>query len=84
MMTAQIIRRLLLFGFTSDAKSLQPVAAVAVVAPELLQAAAALAAARDSSSNSSSVGRSQLSVMVERGMLKIIKTLSQVQQEHPW
>jgi hypothetical protein len=30
------------------------------------------------------VVRSQLSAMVERGMLKLIKTLSQVQQEHPW
>lgn len=91
----QILRRLLLFGFTADSKTLQPVQAVHLVAPQLLQAVAALQTARprshdgSSSSSSSHVGgvsvvRSQLSAMVERGMLKLIKTLSQVQQEHPW
>ncbi|WIA20394.1 hypothetical protein OEZ85_004815 [Tetradesmus obliquus] len=88
----KILRRLLLHGFQPDAKSLQPVQAVLLVAPQLLQAVAALQAARpgsseggsSSSSSSGSVGRSQLAAMVERGLLKLLKTLSQVQQEHPW
>ncbi|WIA40697.1 hypothetical protein OEZ86_004393 [Tetradesmus obliquus] len=86
----KILRRLLLHGFQPDSKSLQPVQAVLLVAPQLLQAVAALQAARPgsseggSSSSSGSVGRSQLAAMVERGLLKLLKTLSQVQQEHPW
>jgi hypothetical protein len=92
--TLQILRRLLLHGFQPDAKTLQPVQAVNIVAPQLLHAVAALQAARPGSEGGGSHGgggagdvhvvRSQLSAMVERGMLKLIKTLSQVQQEHPW
>jgi hypothetical protein len=88
----QILRRLLLFGFPSDAKSLQPVPAVALCAPQLLAAVTALqqvlqAAGSGSSGGGAAVaaaGTGRLSAMVERGMLKVIKTLSQVQQEHPW
>lgn len=87
----QILRRLLVFGFSSDAKTLQPVPAVALTAPQLLAAVAALQAARppqqqqgNGGSSGGGVGRSQLLAMVDRGMLKLIKTLSQVQQEHPW
>jgi len=94
----QILRRLLLFGFPSDAKSLQPVPAVALCAPQLLAAVTALqqvlqavapAAAAGSGSSGggaavAAAGTGRLSAMVERGMLKVIKTLSQVQQEHPW
>lgn len=85
----QILRRLLVFGFSSDAKTLQAVPAVALTAPQLLAAVAALHAARppqpaSGGSSGGAVGRSQLLAMLDRGMLKLIKTLSQVQQEHPW
>jgi hypothetical protein len=88
----QILRRLLLHGFQPDCKTLQPVQAVNVVAQQLLQAVAALQAARPgaaaegggSSGGGAGLVRSQLSAMVERGMLKLIKTLNQVQHEHPW
>jgi hypothetical protein len=84
----QILRRLLVFGFTSDAKTLQAVPAVNATAPQLLAAVAALQAARPApqqqGSSGGAVGRSQLLVMLDRGMLKLIKTLGQVQQEHPW
>lgn len=87
----QILRRLLIFGFSSDAKTLQPVPAVGHTAPQLLAAVAALQSARpppqqpgSGSGSSGGVGRSQLVAMLERGMLKLIKSLSQVQQEHPW
>lgn len=86
----QILRRLLVFGFSSDAKTLQAVPAVALTAPQLLAAVSALQAARPpqqqqgNGSSGGAVGRSQLLAMLDRGMLKLIKTLSQVQQDHPW
>jgi len=85
----QILRRLLVFGFSSDAKTLQPVPVVAHTAPQLLAAVAALQSARPpqqqgNGSTGGAVGRSQLLAMVDRGMLKLVKTLGQVQQEHPW
>jgi hypothetical protein len=85
----QILRRLLVFGFSSDAKTLQAVPAVNLTAPQLLAAVGALQAARPpqqagGGSSGGAVGRSQLLAMLDRGMLKLIKTLSQVQQEHPW
>lgn len=85
----QILRRLLVFGFSSDAKTLQAVPAVNLTAPQLLAAVGALQAARppqqaSGGSSGGAVGRSQLLAMLDRGMLKLIKTLSQVQQEHPW
>ncbi|KAI8476158.1 MAG: armadillo-type protein [Monoraphidium minutum] len=75
----KILRRLLVFGFPSDAKSLEPVAAVSTCAPALLQAAAALAAARP---EVAPPGR--VVVMVDRGVLKLVKTLAHVQEAHPW
>jgi hypothetical protein len=86
----QILRRLLVFGFNSDAKTLQAVPAVAATAPQLLAAGSALQAARPpqqqqgSGSGGGALVRGQLLAMLDRGMLKLIKTLSQVQQEHPW
>lgn len=87
---SQILRRLLVFGFSSDAKTLQAVPAVALTAPQLLSAMAELQASRPqhvsqgSGSGGGAVGRSQLLAMLDRGLLKLIKTLGQVQQEHPW
>jgi hypothetical protein len=86
----QILRRLLIFGFSSDAKTLQAVPAVASTAPQLLAAVSALQAARPpqqqqgNGSGGGALVRGQLLAMLDRGMLKLIKTLSQVQQEHPW
>lgn len=80
-----------MFGFSSDAKTLQAVPAVSLAAPQLLAAVSALQAARPppqqqqgAGSSGGAVGRSQLLAMLDRGMLKLIKTLRQVQQEHPW
>lgn len=86
----QILRRLLVFGFNSDAKTLQAVPAVAATAPQLLAAVSALQGARPpqqqqgNGSGGGAMVRGQLLAMLDRGMLKLIKTLSQVQQEHPW
>lgn len=71
---------MVIFGFPSDARTLQPVAAVATVGPALLQAAGALLALRPAGPTP----RSQLLAMLDRGILKAVKTLSQVQEAHPW
>jgi len=75
----KILRRLIVFGFPSDAKTLEPVPAVSACAPALLQAAGALAAVRPERA-----APSRVLAMVDRGVLKLVKTLSQVQEAHPW
>ncbi|GBF94095.1 hypothetical protein Rsub_07082 [Raphidocelis subcapitata] len=75
----KILRRLIVFGFPSDAKTLEPVAAVSTCAPALLQAAAALAAARPERAPPSRVV-----ALIDRGVLKLVKTLAQIQEAHPW
>jgi hypothetical protein len=67
------------FGFQSDARTLQPVAAVNLCAPALLQGAQALLAARPKPAP-----RSQLVVMMDRGVLKVVRTMFHLQQAHPW
>lgn len=75
----QIVRRLLLFGFPSDARSLAPVAAVNTCGPAMLRALHELQALRPAKAP-----KSQLLAMLDRGILKLMKTLSQVQETHPW
>ncbi len=75
----KILRRLVVFGFPSDAKTLEPVPAVSACAPALLQAAGALLAARPARA-----APSRVVAMVDRGALKLVKTLSQLQEAHPW
>jgi hypothetical protein len=75
----QILRRLIVFGFQSDARTLQPVPAVNLCAPALLQGAQALLAARPRPSP-----RSQLVAMMDRGVLKVVRTMHHLQQAHPW
>ncbi|KIY92928.1 Importin-11, partial [Monoraphidium neglectum] len=74
----KILRRLIVFGFQSDARTLEPVPAVSTCAPALLQAAGALAAARPERA-----AQSRVVAMVDRGVLKLVKTLCQIQEAHP-
>ncbi len=78
-LATQVLRRLLLFGFTSDARSLEPVPAVSVCAPAMLQAVQAMQALRPARAP-----KSQLLAMMDRGVLKLVKTLAQIQETHPW
>jgi len=79
----KIMRRLILFGYPSDAKSLQPVAAVNVCVPPMVQTLMSLIALREGRSGSAG-SRSQLMAMLERGILKLLKTQCQVMEAHPW
>ena len=88
-----MLRRLLLLGFPSDAKTLQPAPAVMTVAPQLLAAAGALQAAAATAAATAAAAPAcgpaaaplgQLSAMVERGVLKLVKSLGQLQGQHPW
>jgi hypothetical protein len=93
----QILRRLVLFGFPSDARSLQPVPAVNLVAPALLEALRALQPAAPAANLPSAaitagpappghtaVTLAQLAAMADRAVLKLVKTLRQIQDVHPW
>lgn len=75
------LRRMVLFGFPSDARTLQQVPAVAEVAPALLQVLQAFAAARAGKTGGP---RNQVQAMLDRGLLKLVKTLRQMQEMHPW
>lgn len=75
----KIMRRLILFGYPSDARTLQPVAAVGVCVPVMLQVADSLLSQRPKKPP-----RSQLIAMMDRGVLKLTKTLCQVQEAHPF
>lgn len=88
----KIVRRLILFGSPSDAKTLQPVQAVILCVPAMVQALRQLVAARQGSGGGVGADgaaakqppRSQLGVMLERVALKLLKTQRQVQEAHPW
>ncbi|GFR48983.1 hypothetical protein Agub_g11001, partial [Astrephomene gubernaculifera] len=90
MLLLKILRRLLLHGFPSDARSLAPVAAVHSCCPHMGAALQGLlAAARPSSSSCGPAGRpppprSHLGAMSERAVLKLLKTLGQILEVHPW
>lgn len=81
------LRRMVVFGFPSDARTLAQVPAVGQVAPPLLQALQQFAGARAARAPGGSGGspqRSQVAAMLDRAILKLLKTLRQVQEAHPW
>lgn len=81
------LRRMVVFGFQPDARTLQQVPAVGQVAPPLLQALQQFAgarAARPPGGGGGSPQRSQVGAMLDRAILKLLKTLRQVQEAHPW
>ena len=99
--TMQVLRRLILFGFPSDAKSLTPVEAVNACMPPMVQALTQMMALATGGSSGAHAGdaaaggaaaaampkrppRSHLLAMLQRGVLKLLKTQCQVQEVHPW
>ena len=78
--TPQALRRLIVFGFQSDARTLEPVGVVSQTVPVLLQALQTLLAARPAKG----APRSQLAVMLDRGLIKLAKVITNVQEAHPW
>lgn len=76
----QALRRLVVFGFQSDARTLEPVGVVSQTVPVLLQALQTLLAARPAKG----APRSQLAVMLDRGLIKLAKVITNVQEAHPW
>jgi hypothetical protein len=76
------LRRLLLHGAPSDAKTMLAVAAVARCAPPMLRALHSLVAIRAAAA--AGAPRTQLAAMLDRGALKLLKTLRQVQEVQPW
>lgn len=76
------LRRMIIFGFPSDARSLQQVGAVGQVGPPLLQTLQQFAAVR--AGRAAEAARNQVQAMLDRALLKLLKTLRQVQEAHPW
>ena len=76
----QALRRLIVFGYQSDARTLQPVAVVSQTVPVLLQALQSFLAAKPAGDSP----RTQLAVMLERGLIKLAKVITNVLETHPW
>lgn len=74
------LRRMVMFGFPSDATSLQSVPAAHQIAPALLQALQQLVPLRREFAGPVS----QLTVMLDRCSLKLAKTLGDLLSVHPW
>jgi len=81
----KVVRRLLVWGFPSDQRTLADVPAVGEVVPVLLRALQALgpvrAALRPAPGN---VPAAQVLSMVDRGVIKLAKALRDTQEAHPW
>lgn len=69
-----------MFGYQSDARTLQPVAVVSQTVPVLLQALQSFLAAKPAGDSP----RTQLAVMLERGLIKLAKVITNVLETHPW
>lgn len=89
----QVLRRLILFGSPSDAKSLRPVATVSTCVPPMVVGLQQLVALRTRAVPPRPPGsatapraplRSQLLAMLDRGILKLAKSQCQIQEAHPW
>lgn len=96
----QILRRLVLFGHPSDSKSLQPVPTVNACMPAMVNVLQRMLALSTSSTKQegapgagagsgqgakpASASRSHLHAMLDRGVLKVLKTQLQVLEMHPW
>ena len=78
----QALRRMLLFGFQSDARTLQQVPVVPGVVQGLLEALQALLSLRPALRQPAA--RTQAAIMLERGLIKMAKTLVSTQETHPW
>ncbi|EFJ44088.1 hypothetical protein VOLCADRAFT_95713 [Volvox carteri f. nagariensis] len=76
MLLLKILRRLILHGFPSDARTLAPVAAAHSCCPHM--------GLLDARPRGRVLPRSHLQAMLERAILKLLKTLAQVLEVHPW
>ncbi|GIM07011.1 hypothetical protein Vretimale_11220 [Volvox reticuliferus] len=81
MLLLKILRRLILHGFPSDARTLAPVAAVHSCCPHMVAALQGLFGVRPPGR---AFPRSHLHAMLDRATLKLLKTLAQVLEVHPW
>ncbi|CAM6098378.1 unnamed protein product [Calypogeia fissa] len=75
LLCSKVLRRMLLFGFQSDAKSVQEVAPVKDVSPAFLQAVQSLLQYR---------AVPAIREFVEKACLRLMKTLVEVQGVHPY
>lgn len=82
LMLLKALRRMLLFGFPSDARTLQQVPVVPGVVQGLLEALQALLSLR--AALRQPAARTQAAIMLERGLIKMAKTLVSTQETHPW
>lgn len=83
--TFQVVRRLLLHGVASDAKTARPLPVVTAVVPVMVQALSALLALRPPSTQQKRAAtRSHLLAMLERSLLKLLHTQCALQEAHPW
>lgn len=78
------LRRMLLFGSPSDAKMLQPVEAVGHAVPSMLNILLQLDGLRGGQASGKPAVRNQVTAMLDRGILKLLKSLRQIQEMHPW
>ncbi|KAK9844039.1 hypothetical protein WJX81_002691 [Elliptochloris bilobata] len=76
------LRRMLMFGFQADARTLQEVPAVGQVAPGLLQALGALLELRGAAPQPRV--RSQLAAMLDAALAKLARSLTALLGTHPW
>ena len=80
----KVARRLVLFGFSSDAKSLQEVPLVQQVVPTMLQVLQQLEGQyRPQALHAEQQGLSILE-FIETGCIKLVKTMVEIQTTHPW
>lgn len=75
------LRRMLLFGFQSDSRTMEPVGAVEQATPHIVSTLRTLCSMVP---HGTGVLRSQSAAMLARACLKLIKTLRQVAETHPW
>ena len=75
------LRRMLLFGFPSDARTMVPVAAVEQAAPAMLHTLKTLLSLVP---QGTAAPRNLAAAMLARGCLKLMKTLRQLSETHPW
>ncbi|KAK9822576.1 hypothetical protein WJX74_006339 [Apatococcus lobatus] len=80
LMILKALRRMLLFGFGSDAKSIQSLDAISQVMPDMLQVLQGLMQLQPQQSSQ----RTQLHAMLDRALVKLAKTLVGTQETHPW
>ncbi len=76
------LRRMLLHGFPSDSRTMEPVPAIEQAAPAMLHTLDTLL--RLVPAGSPAALRTQAAAMLSRGCLKLVKTLRQLSEVHPW